>query len=72
MKMKKVPSQDVKIRSRRITELFESFKRWDHLQGTTQRVWINDKEEKKGVVSLVGHTKGYAKVMLPFDPTLLG
>ncbi|EAR99465.2 MiaB-like tRNA modifying enzyme, archaeal-type family protein (macronuclear) [Tetrahymena thermophila SB210] len=72
MKMKKVPSQDVKMRSKKITELFDTFKRWDHLLGTTQRIWINDKEDKKGVLQLVGHTKQYAKVMLPFEEELLG
>lgn len=34
MKMKKVPSIDVKSRSKKITEVFESFHRWDYLVGS--------------------------------------
>ena len=48
MKMKKVPSVDVKNRSKKITELFQSFKRWDNMLGSIQKVWINDSEVRKG------------------------
>ena len=58
MKMKKVPSVDVKNRSKKITELFQSFKRWDNMLGSIQKVWINDSEVRKGGESqLIGHTK---------------
>lgn len=40
--MKKVPSADVKKRSRELTVLFESFDPYRKLEGTVQRVWITE------------------------------
>lgn len=39
--------------------------------GRVERVWINEIEEYKGVKHLVGHTKNYTKVNIPFDEKLL-
>lgn len=72
-KMQKVQSKDVKARSTAVTQLFESYTCYDYLNGTEQLVWIRDKEfNKKTGTMLVGHTKGYVKVLLPFDEELLG
>ncbi len=72
-KMQKVPSKDVKARSTAITQLFESYTCYDNLKNTEQLVWIRDKEfNKKNGTMLVGHTKGYVKVLLPFEEELLG
>lgn len=72
-KMKKVPSNEVKERSRAMTELFESYTCYDKLNGTEQYVWISDKEtNKKHGVALVGHTKNYVKVLLPYEEELIG
>jgi len=72
-KMQKVPSKDVKARSTAVTQLFESYHCYENLKGTEQLVWIRDKEfNKKNGTMLVGHTKGYVKVLLPFDEELLG
>ncbi len=60
--MKKVNSKDVKMRSSKLTKLFESYPKFDHLLNTEQRVWINDVENYKGTDFLVGHTKQYVKV----------
>ena len=71
--MQKVPSKDVKARSTAVTQLFESYHCYENLKGTEQLVWIRDKEfNKKNGTMLVGHTKGYVKVLLPFDEELLG
>lgn len=73
MRMKKCNSKDVKARSQAITKLFESFtNKYDYLVGTVQRVYVNDKEDRKGVSQIVGHTKNYVKVPLPYDLSLLG
>lgn len=72
-KMKKVQTKDVKARSTAMTQLFESYRCYDYLVGTEQLVWIRDKEfNKKTGTMLVGHTKGYVKVLLPHDEELLG
>eukprot|EP01091_Cochliopodium_minus_P010002 TRINITY_DN2591_c0_g1_i1.p1 TRINITY_DN2591_c0_g1~~TRINITY_DN2591_c0_g1_i1.p1 ORF type:complete len:637 (+),score=189.52 TRINITY_DN2591_c0_g1_i1:48-1958(+) len=64
-KMKKVPTDVVKNRSRKITEFFNSYNPYDHLVGTEQRVWIT--ETARDGTNLVGHTKGYVQVII--DPT---
>eukprot|EP01016_Furgasonia_blochmanni_P017146 TRINITY_DN2002_c0_g2_i4.p1 TRINITY_DN2002_c0_g2~~TRINITY_DN2002_c0_g2_i4.p1 ORF type:complete len:351 (+),score=73.84 TRINITY_DN2002_c0_g2_i4:968-2020(+) len=73
-KMKRVDTKIVKERSKAITKLFESYRCYDKLVGTVQKVWIADKEPNKheGGMILVGHTKAYVKVVLPFDEALLG
>lgn len=37
------------------------------MMGKTYRVWINEKEDIKGVKYLIGHTKSYVKVVIPFE-----
>ena len=63
--MKRVPTDVVKNRSRKITELFNSYNPYDHLVGTKQRVWIT--ETARDGKNLVGHTKGYVQVII--DPS---
>lgn len=44
-----------------------------HMMGKTERVWITEWEEhKKQGKILVGHTKNYSKVVIPFEDGLLG
>ena len=40
--MKKVPSAEVKNRSRELTTLFESFDPYRHMVGLEERVWVTD------------------------------
>ncbi|CAJ1395522.1 unnamed protein product [Effrenium voratum] len=61
-RLKKLPGNVVKARSTEMTQLFESYRTWDHLVGQTQRVWFSDTDEKHA--QTVGHTKGYAKVVV--------
>ncbi|KAL4110475.1 hypothetical protein PRIC1_002166 [Phytophthora ramorum] len=70
-KMKRVPTQVVKNRSRKLTKLFETFEPYTHLVGTTQKVWVNTEvsDDKKYTVA---HTKNYTKVLLPRDDSLIG
>ncbi|OWY92905.1 MiaB-like tRNA modifying enzyme, partial [Phytophthora megakarya] len=57
-KMKRVPTQVVKNRSRKLTKLFETFEPYTHHVGTTQKVWVNTEvsDDKKYTVA---HTKNY-------------
>ncbi|KAF1320322.1 Miab-like trna modifying enzyme, archaeal-type, partial [Globisporangium splendens] len=70
-KMKRVPTQVVKNRSRKLTKLFETFDPYPALVGTTQKVWINT-EVSDDQKYTVAHTKNYTKVLLLRDDTLIG
>lgn len=70
-KMKRVSTQVVKNRSRKLTKLFESFDPYPTLVGTTQKVWINT-EVSDDQQFTVAHTKNYTKVLLPRDDSLIG
>lgn len=70
-KMKRVPTQVVKNRSRRLTKFFESLDPYSNLVGSIQKVWINT-EQSDDKRFTVGHTKNYTKVLLPRDDALIG
>jgi threonylcarbamoyladenosine tRNA methylthiotransferase CDKAL1 len=40
--MKRVPTAEVKNRSRELTSLFESFNPYSGMEGRMERVWITD------------------------------
>jgi len=40
--MKKVPSNDVKKRSRELTSVFESFSPYKGMEGKVERIWITE------------------------------
>lgn len=66
-KWKKVPLKEAKDRSTKLTHLFNGYRCYDHLQGTIQRVWIFENDNKSDE-TLVGHTKGYVKVLIKKKP----
>eukprot|EP00003_Mantamonas_plastica_P032730 TRINITY_DN9048_c0_g3_i1.p2 TRINITY_DN9048_c0_g3~~TRINITY_DN9048_c0_g3_i1.p2 ORF type:complete len:188 (-),score=65.95 TRINITY_DN9048_c0_g3_i1:89-652(-) len=70
-KMKRVPTQEVKRRSRECTKLFESYQTFDNLVGQTMRVWFSG-EMATDKVNLVGHTKNYVQVLVPPDQAKFG
>jgi threonylcarbamoyladenosine tRNA methylthiotransferase CDKAL1 len=70
-KMRRIPTQIVKDRSRRLTRLFESFTPYTHLPGRRMKVWFNTEVSDDGSQS-VGHTKSYVKVLVPHDASLPG
>lgn len=41
-RMKKVPSNDVKKRSRELTSVFESFAPYQGMEGKVERIWITE------------------------------
>lgn len=63
-RMKRVPTKEVKARSRKLTTLFESYQPYDNLIDTEQKVWITEKAHDGK--NLVGHTKAYVQVIV--DP----
>ena len=62
-KWKKVPLKEVKERSTKLTHLFNEYRCYDHYQDTIQRVWIFENDDKSDE-TVVGHTKGYVKVLI--------
>mmetsp|Transcript_15541 Transcript_15541/g.17261 ORF Transcript_15541/g.17261 Transcript_15541/m.17261 type:complete len:562 (+) Transcript_15541:46-1731(+) len=70
-KMPKVNSKDVKKRSQRITQLFESYRTTNFLADTRQRIWVSEMDDKNADM-MVGHTKNYTKILIPRDEALMG
>lgn len=70
-KMKRIPTQIVKDRSRRLTRLFESFDPYRNLVGQTVAVWFDIEVTDDGRHS-VGHTKSYVKVLVDRNDSLPG
>nr|CAE01708.1 OSJNBb0086G13.6 [Oryza sativa Japonica Group] len=69
-RMKKVPSVEVKKRSRELTSVFESFSPYQGMEGKVERIWIT--EIATDGVHLVGHTKGYIQVLVIAPDSMLG
>ncbi|KAJ8769904.1 hypothetical protein K2173_008986 [Erythroxylum novogranatense] len=69
-RMKKVPSNIVKKRSRELTSVFEAFTPYTHMNGRVERIWIT--EIATDGIHLVGHTKGYIQVLVVGPETMLG
>eukprot|EP00271_Cylindrocystis_brebissonii_P022639 TRINITY_DN8790_c0_g1_i1.p1 TRINITY_DN8790_c0_g1~~TRINITY_DN8790_c0_g1_i1.p1 ORF type:complete len:899 (+),score=109.62 TRINITY_DN8790_c0_g1_i1:300-2996(+) len=69
-RMKKVPSAEVKRRSREVTALFESFESYTGMEGRVEQVWVIDTAADGR--HLVGHTKSYVQVLLAPSEGLLG
>lgn len=69
-RMKKVPSNVVKQRSRELTAVFESFTPYTGMEGKVERIWITDIASDG--VHLVGHTKGYIQVLVIGPESMLG
>uniref|UniRef100_A0ACD5UXU9 Uncharacterized protein n=1 Tax=Avena sativa TaxID=4498 RepID=A0ACD5UXU9_AVESA len=69
-RMMKVPSIEVKKRSRELTSVFEAFSPYEGLKGKVERIWIT--EIATDGVHLVGHTKGYIQVLVIAPDSMLG
>ena len=70
-RMKRVPTQVVKGRTRQVSALVDSFTDvYKHLEGTVQMVSIVEKAADK--VHLVGHTNSYAQILIDGDEDLIG
>ncbi|KAJ7949682.1 Threonylcarbamoyladenosine tRNA methylthiotransferase [Quillaja saponaria] len=69
-RMKKVPSNIVKKRSRELTNVFEAFTPYTGMEGKVERIWITDIASDG--IHLVGHTKGYVQVLVVAPEHMLG
>lgn len=71
-RMKEVNSKIKKQRSTEISNIFNNYKNTNRHLGRTETVWFSEKEEHKKEWNLVGHTKDYTKVVMPFDENFMG
>uniref|UniRef100_A0A023F4W3 tRNA-t(6)A37 methylthiotransferase n=2 Tax=Triatoma infestans TaxID=30076 RepID=A0A023F4W3_TRIIF len=69
-KMRRVDTQEVKKRTKRLTELFHSYEPFGHLVGRTFNVLVTEEAHDKK--HYVGHNKAYQQVLVPNDPKLMG
>ncbi|KAJ6693650.1 hypothetical protein OIU85_004430 [Salix viminalis] len=69
-RMKKVPSNIVKQRSRELTSVFEAFTPYNGMEGRVERIWITDIATDG--IHLVGHTKAYVQVLIVAQESMLG
>lgn len=69
-KMPKIPAQDVKKRTKRVSELFQSYHPYTHKLGEIQQVLVTEVSHDKQYY--VGHNKCYDQVLVPKDENLLG
>lgn len=69
-RMKRLPGDIAKKRSTEMAQLFASYETFGNLVGREEKVFFSDTEAKRG--QTVGHTKGYAKVVVDRNDDLLG
>lgn len=69
-RLQRIPAQDVKQRTKRLTELFHSYDPYADRTGETYRVLVTEISHDKQ--HLVGHNNYYEQVLLPLHDGLLG
>ncbi|KAI4503143.1 hypothetical protein M0802_002187 [Mischocyttarus mexicanus] len=69
-KMRRVPTQEVKQRTKRLTEFFQSYQPYNHKIGQIQKVLVTEVSHDK--LHYVGHNKFYEQVLVPKKEEYLG
>lgn len=69
-RMPKVPTQEVKIRTKRLSEFFQSYKPYRHQVGLLQKVLVTEVSHDKQ--HYVGHNKFYEQVLIPMEKKYMG
>lgn len=68
--MPRIPAQDVKKRTKTLTDLFYSYEPYGHKIGEIQEVLVTEISHDKK--HYVGHNKFYEQVLLPMDKEYMG
>jgi len=68
--MRRVPTDEVKDRTKRVSAIFQSYFPYEHKMGQRQRVLIT--EVAKDGVHFVGHNKTYDQVLVKGESDLMG
>lgn len=66
----RIPAQEVKQRTRRLTDLFYSYHPYGHKIGEEQEVLVTEVSHDKK--HYVGHNKFYEQVLVPLDKKYMG
>lgn len=69
-KMTQMDRQEIKRRTKKLSELFQSYKPYEHQLGTVQKVLIAEIAHDK--MHYVGHNKYYEQVLISMDEDLMG
>lgn len=69
-KMPRIPPPEVKQRTKRISELFQSYHPYTHKMGTRHQVLVTEISHDKQY--FVAHNKSYDQVLVPKDEDLMG
>jgi len=69
-RMRRVPTDEVKDRTKRVSAIFQSYFPYTHKLGQRQTVLVT--EEAKDQVHFVGHNKSYDQVLVQGSPDLMG
>ncbi|XP_057303648.1 threonylcarbamoyladenosine tRNA methylthiotransferase-like [Hydractinia symbiolongicarpus] len=69
-KMKRVPTDEVKDRTKQVSAIFQSYFPYEHELGEKQMILIT--EEAKDKIHFVGHNKSYDQVLIKGDNGLMG
>lgn len=68
--MKRIPADQVKTRTKRLTDLFYTYEPYNHKVGEIQQVLVTEMGKDKK--HYVAHNKFYEQVLVPMRPNLLG
>lgn len=69
-RLPRLPTQVGKSRTKRMSDLFQSYQPYDHLVGTRHSVLVTDLSSDGNYY--VGHNKAYVQVLVPKEPRLMG
>lgn len=69
-KMTKVPTQQVKQRTKKLSDFFQSYEPYGHKIGQVQRVLVTETSHDKK--HFVGHNKFYEQVLVPMKDEFMG
>lgn len=69
-RMPKVPAQQVKTRTKRLSEFFQSYEPYRHKVGSSQKVLVTETSHDKQ--HYVGHNKFYEQVLIPMEERYMG
>jgi len=69
-KMKRVPTDEVKLRTKKVSAIFQSYFPYQHKLGRREKVLVT--EYAKDQKHFVGHNQSYDQVLVEGDPDLMG
>lgn len=69
-RMKQVPAKEIKGRTKKISEFFQSYQPYDHKTGEIQEVLVTEISHDRK--HYVGHNKYYEQVLLPMEEGFMG